>query len=99
MEEEKAFIPPGTDDFGIVAVEALAAGTPVIAYRSGGAQDYINSKTGVFFDKPTTASLMKAVENFNSIKFDQSKLKDTAQKFSAQNFHHNMKDFIQKVIS
>ncbi|MDB5165957.1 MAG: hypothetical protein JWM37_29, partial [Candidatus Saccharibacteria bacterium] len=41
MQKAQAFIFPGLDDFGIVAVEALAAGTPVVAYKGGGALDYI----------------------------------------------------------
>jgi len=48
------FIMPNLDDFGIVAVEALAAGTPVLAYQKGGALDYlVANKNGVFFDKQT----------------------------------------------
>ena len=50
FQSSLAFIFPNVDDFGIVAVEALAAGTPVIAYKKGGALDYIeDGKNGIFF--------------------------------------------------
>jgi len=57
LEEEfasaKALIFPGLDDFGVTPVEALASGTPVIAYKAGGALDYTApGKTGEFFDEP-----------------------------------------------
>ena len=49
---------PNMDDFGIVAVEAMAAGTPVIAYNKGGALDYVvPGKTGLFFEKQTVKEL------------------------------------------
>lgn len=64
----EAFIFPGLDDFGIVAVEALAAGCPVIAYRDGGALDYVvPGKTGQFFQKQSIDSLTKALQNFKPL--------------------------------
>ncbi|MEJ2347771.1 MAG: glycosyltransferase, partial [Patescibacteria group bacterium] len=57
-----ALVFPQEEDFGIVALEAQAAGAPVIAYKKGGALDtVIEGKTGVFFDKQTKESLIKAV--------------------------------------
>src|ERR1700721_3086766 len=63
FQSSLAFIFPNADDFGIVAVEALASGTPVIAYKKGGALDYIKEgKNGLFFDKQTVDVLAKAIE-------------------------------------
>jgi glycosyltransferase involved in cell wall biosynthesis len=63
FQSAKAFIFPGVDDFGIVAVEAMAAGCPVVAYKDGGALDYvIPGKTGIFFDKQSGSSLGKSLK-------------------------------------
>ncbi|HUD03770.1 MAG TPA: glycosyltransferase, partial [Patescibacteria group bacterium] len=58
-----AFIFASNEDFGILPVEAMAAGTPVIAFKAGGALDYVNPKTGIFFEEQTTESLEKALIN------------------------------------
>lgn len=92
--EAEAFIFPGIDDFGIVAVEALAAGTPVIAYKAGGALDYVNKTTGIFFDKQTSQSLAKAMQEFSKLSFDHSRIAEQAEKFSATAFEHKMRDFV-----
>ena len=63
FQSSLAFIFPNADDFGIVAVEALAAGTPVIAYKKGGALDYIeDGKNGVFFERQTVSSLTQLLK-------------------------------------
>jgi glycosyltransferase involved in cell wall biosynthesis len=87
FQKAEAFIFPGIDDFGVVAVEALAAGTPVIAYKAGGALDYVKEgKTGLFFDEQTVESLAEALKNFNPNKFKASEITKSANKFSSQNF-------------
>jgi glycosyltransferase involved in cell wall biosynthesis len=95
FQSAEAFIFPGTDDFGIVAVEALAAGTPVIAYKDGGALDYVQpDKTGLFFEKQTTDSLANTIENFNLASFDSKIIAAEAAKFSPAVFHSAVKNFI-----
>lgn len=93
----EAFIFPGVDDFGIVAVEALAAGTPVIAYNKGGAKDYINKETGMAFDKQTVDSLAEALDKFTKKTFDHEYIALQAQRFAPEEFKKNMKAFIAKV--
>lgn len=97
VSSAQGFIFPGIDDFGIVAVEALSAGTPVIAYKAGGALDYINSKTGEFFTRQTEESLADVLKKFKPSKFSQTKLKSEAKKFSIDNFHKNINKFIKKI--
>ncbi len=94
----KGFIFPGIDDFGIVAVEALAAGTPLIAFRGGGALDYVNQKTGVFFDQQNADSLKAAMVKFSERNFDYTKVQSEAGQFSAKTFRTSTKKFIDSTV-
>jgi len=94
-----AFIFPGTDDFGISAVEAMAAGTPVIAYKAGGALDYVlPGKTGEFFDKPTPGSLRLVLSYFQPEHYNSDKITSYAAQFSTAHFIHNMQIIIKKAL-
>jgi len=67
LSEAKALLFPGIEDFGIIPVEANAAGCPVIAYRGGGALESIRENaTGIFFDEQTPQSLISAIDSFES---------------------------------
>lgn len=93
--ETEAFIFPGLDDFGIVAIEAMAAGTPVIAYKAGGALDYvIPGKTGEFFTEQTVESLIQTLKTFNPAGFEEKVLVGSVQAFSQDKFRGNMYNFI-----
>lgn len=95
----EGFIFPSYEDFGIAPVEALAAGTPVIAYRAGGALDYvIQNKTGVFFEKQDAKSLADVLKVFESSSFDPSKLKKQAYNFSRVSFDKKIRNYINKVL-
>ncbi len=64
-----AFLFPNEEDFGISAVEALAAGTPVIAYKKGGALDIVqDGETGIFFEHQTVDDLVAAIKRFEAIR-------------------------------
>jgi glycosyltransferase involved in cell wall biosynthesis len=93
----KALIFPGLEDFGIVPVEAFASGTPVIAYKAGGALDYVNSKTGMFFDEQTVDSLAGALQKFDFKNYKQPDLIAQASKFGKSNFKNSLVDFINKI--
>lgn len=89
------FIMPNMDDFGIVAVEAMAAGTPVIAYKKGGSLDYMDEgKTGVFFERQTPESLSSALEVALTKKFNYDAISAHAEKFSDRQFGKNMSEYI-----
>lgn len=98
MNEAEAFIFAAYEDFGITPVEAMAAGTPVIAYEAGGALDYIiPGKTGTFFDKQTAASLEKVLMSFDPTKFDSKTIANEAQRFSQKNFRAGMEEFLSQI--
>ena len=97
LANAEAFIFAAHEDFGITPVEAMAAGTPIIAYKAGGALDYVNKSTGVFFDEQTSESLQKALVSFNASKFDHREIKKEAEKFSVVNFQKNIREFLHLV--
>ena len=91
---------PNMDDFGIVAVEALAAGTPVIAYNKGGALDYvIPGKTGLFFDHQTSQELAKSLETAATKSFNYEAIAEHAAQFSVAAFSKNMQSYIKTCLS
>lgn len=95
----EAFILPMLDDFGVVGIEALAAGTPLIAYKAGGALDYVvEGQTGIFFKEQTAEALGEALLSFNKNRFNSSDIKQKAQAFSPENFEKSVKKFLQSCL-
>lgn len=93
----KAFIFASEDDFGIVPVEAMAAGKPVIAYGRGGALETVeDGKTGIFFDEQNVISVNQAIERFETMSFDANYIHNYAQKFSKDAFKHNFYKFLEQ---
>ena len=91
----KALIFPGVEDFGIVPVEAQAAGTPVIAFGRGGAlETVVDGETGLFFGEQTVESLCNAIEEFESRSWDASLCRTNANRFSKSRFVEEMKSAI-----
>lgn len=96
LKQAEAFIFPGLDDFGIAPVEALASGTPVIAYRGGGALDYvIPGRSGEFFDKQTTQSLVNALMKFRSKDYHHLHIQNFARNFSNKEFAKSLKRLLK----
>ncbi len=98
MAGAKAFIAAATDeDFGITPVEAMATGTPVVAFRGGGyLETVVEGKTGEFFDEPTAEALTKVLENFNPKKYKSEDCRRQAQKFSKERFMKEFKKFVEE---
>ena len=90
----EGFIFPSFEDFGIAPVEALAAGTPVIAYKAGGALDYVSPKTGTFFASQTTTSLKKALAAFKPNSYESTDLQASAASFSSTAFQQKVRNLI-----
>lgn len=91
----KGFVLPGLDDFGIAAVEAMAAGTPILAYRDGGALDYVNHSTGRFFEPDKPEALAKAMTEFANASFNHQNIAEQAKQFSAKQFSISVGKFLK----
>lgn len=100
FQSAEAFIFPGLDDFGITPVEAMATGTPVIAYQAGGSLDYIiPGKTGMFFESQTTESLSDTLKEFARQKFDEKEIREVAKGFAPSVFDRKFKDLVSKGVT
>lgn len=99
LQEAKGFVFAAEEDFGIVMVEALAAGTPVIAYNKGGAQEIIeNNKNGILFNEQTVEGIKKAIDAFEKVNFNPETVCTSANKFSPDNFRKEVLKAVEEVI-
>ena len=91
----QALIFPAEEDFGIVPVEAMASGRPVIAYNRGGATEtVVHQKTGILFDDQTVDGLIDAVMSCSPAAFDPSEVRAHALKFDAAAFESNILRYV-----
>jgi len=100
FEKCRAFVFPGVEDFGITAVEAQAAGAPVIAIGMGGAlETVVEGQTGVFFHEQTTESLIDAVQRFERTtrEYGSELCRQNSRRFSNDRFRSEMMSFLSRV--
>jgi glycosyltransferase involved in cell wall biosynthesis len=100
MQNCRALVFPGEEDFGIVPVEAMACGRPVIAFGAGGAlETVVDGVTGLFFHEQTVASLNEAIERFEAQEqtFQQEAIRKHASTFQKSVFKQRFADFIAEV--
>ncbi len=101
MQKAKAFVFAAEEDFGIIVVEAMACGTPVIAFRQGGtAETVIDGVTGILFPEQTVDSVVEAVKRFDIISrsINYHEIRTHSEKFSRQTFEKNMKIYVDEKI-
>ena len=82
----RALLFPGIEDFGLVPVEAMACGCPVIAFSRGGAEDWMTSDVGLTFDSQTSAALADAITQFETMHVDADACRRNALRFSVDRF-------------
>ncbi len=93
----KALVFPGIEDFGIVPLEANAAGRPVIAFKGGGALDTIvEGVNGLFFQQGTVESLLEAVKSFENGKYDfrPLEIRAHASRFDKEIFKNKIETYV-----
>lgn len=94
----QALIFPQEEDFGIIPLESMASGRPVIAYRGGGAAEtVVEGKTGVFFDKQTEESLSEALFMFRSNSFDPIRCREQAIRFGIPVFKEKITELLKAI--
>ena len=99
MQGAKAFVFAAEEDFGITVVEAMACGTPVIAFNKGGtAETVIDGVTGILFDSQTPESIKNAVARFEETvdKFNSLVMTQHSKKFSRAVFEKSMKEYVEQ---
>lgn len=95
--QAKALVFTSFEDFGLTPIEAMSAGTPVIAYGAGGAlETVVENATGTFFKEQTPKSLNDAVSRFDSMSFDKAGLIEHARKFDVSVFRKQIREFVDK---
>jgi glycosyltransferase involved in cell wall biosynthesis len=97
MGRARAFVMAAEEDFGIAALEAQAAGCPVIAYASGGALETIqDGETGLFYREQTVPCLVQAVQEFERIhpQFNVIALRQHAERYNPQRFQEALLGFV-----
>jgi glycosyltransferase involved in cell wall biosynthesis len=97
LSQARALLFPGEEDFGIVPVEAQAAGVPVIAYGVGGARESVlDGETGVLFAEQSPASLAGAIERFEELELDTGAVRNNARRFGRERFRAEMAAVIRR---
>jgi len=83
----QAVVFPQEEDFGLVPLEAMASGRPVIAYRAGGAlETIVDGETGIFFEEQSEIDLALAIGKYYQTEFNPQRIREHAQKFDKVNF-------------
>jgi glycosyltransferase involved in cell wall biosynthesis len=96
--QARALLFPGPEDFGIVAVEAQAAGLPVVAFHAGGVTDSVtDGETGVLYEPGTVEGLIDGIRRFESMSFDHQRIRTNALRFAPDRFAAAFADLLMTI--
>jgi glycosyltransferase involved in cell wall biosynthesis len=96
LSKSRGLIFPAEEDFGLVSVEALAAGVPVIGFKKGGTLDIVqDGENGIFFKKQTTSEVKNAIKKCQMAQFNAKKLRSFAKKFDKTVFIAKLRKIIK----
>ncbi len=91
---------PSYEDFGLIPLESIACGTPVIALNKGGVKETMkDGVTGVLYNEDKIEDIIRAVKRFESMSFNKATLREGSLKYSNKNFKEKMKIFIEKSLN
>jgi glycosyltransferase involved in cell wall biosynthesis len=97
----RAVVFPGTEDFGIIPVEAQACGTPVVAHRGGGALDtVVDGVTGILFDRgeDPVVALSEQLSAFLPSSFDAGVIRRHAEQFAPDRFRRELEQTCAQIL-
>jgi glycosyltransferase involved in cell wall biosynthesis len=88
------------EDFGMTVVEAMAAGTPVIAFNGGGFKEtVVDGKTGILIDGTDVQTLKSAIKRFEAVNWKTKGLQSWAEKFSVENFKQGISKVVKQTVA
>jgi glycosyltransferase involved in cell wall biosynthesis len=100
LARARALIVTATEEFGIAAVESLAAGRPVIALNSGGVRESVTEgETGTFYATDDPAALAGAVGRFDALAVDPAACRAAAERFSTERFRAEMRRIVAEAVA
>lgn len=106
LQRARALVFAALEDFGILPVEAMACGTPVIAFGQGGALDTVRglddtNPTGVFFAEQSVEAIIAAVDRFEAERhrITPDNCREQAERFDIPHFQAAMREYLEKLIT
>jgi glycosyltransferase involved in cell wall biosynthesis len=92
----RAFVFPAYEDAGMMVLESLACGTPVLGLNAAGTGEFVrHGVDGILFDEQSETAIIDAVQKFLQAKFDEKILRQRAERYGKQEFKRSLEDFIK----